>query len=768
VGAENSKQCATTRYPAEFARRQVPLSFLLKPIAAGGSSRRRTRSLTVNRWILSLCGSVVALGLAISPIVRAFADTPASKNSHADAATPYKAASEHAAKDAAEDADAVAADRRLADTTRYLASEPLEGRGLGTHGLEMAGDYIARQFKEMGLKTDLYDGQPFERITLSLGSEIGPQKRNRLELLGPPAPGKLAPGKPVGGKNEPRTIPLKLGTDFNPLAVGGSHSFDAPAVFVGYGISAKNEKYDDYAGLNVNGKVVIVLRHQPQRSNPHGLFGDHDSPYALFTQKVSTAAEHGAAAIIFCNDEDEIRRSVNSMQATMHRAIDDLITESAAFGKIEHPSLGQMAAHVKDDGRLAEKIVSQAKMLSEQFDPLLDIERAGEADNSNELPVLFCRREPLDKMLKAATGSDLASLEQQIDATGKPQSRELAGWRIAGETDLVRTKTPARNVLAELDGYGPHADETIIVGAHYDHLGYGGFGSMAPQAGHVIHPGADDNASGTAAMLEVARRLAERAKVKKLPRRILFMAFTGEERGLLGSARYVRDSLIPLDKTIAMLNMDMVGRMKDNKLTVYGIDTATEFAPLITRLNKPYGFKIIPELGGFGPSDHASFFAKKIPVLFFFTGLHADYHRPTDTADKLDVPDMRRVADLMTDVAAALAEAPDRPHFFESPVRFGLRSQQNGDRPYFGSIPDFGVESPGGYAISGVTKGGPAEVGGLKGGDIIIRFGDTKIAGLEDFDGALRTHRAGDKVPVRVKREGKEVQLEVTLEPPRG
>jgi hypothetical protein len=709
--------------------------------------------LTVNCRILPLYGCVVALGFAVGSVLPAVADTPGPKTATAPAPLAPVAQGEGGKK---EDADAIAADKRLAETARYLASPPLEGRGLGTHGLEMAGDYIARQFKEIGLKTDLYDGQPFERITLSLGSELGSEKRNRLEFIGP------SPDE----KRDPQKISLKLGTDFNPLAVGGSHKFNAPAVFVGYGISAKEEKYDDYAELDVKGKVAIILRHQPQR-RPHGLFGDHDSPYALFSRKISTAVDHGAAAIVFCNDDDELRRSVASLQPPLQTAIDELAKENGIFLKIEHPSLDQIAAHIKDDERLAGQIVSRAKMVSEQIDPLLGVERAGENDDPNRLPVLFCRRAPIATLVKAATGTDLAAIEQQIDATGKPQSRELPGWRTVGEAELIRTKTPARNVLAELEGDGPHADETIVIGAHYDHLGYGGFGSLAPQAGHVIHPGADDNASGTAALLEVARRLADRAKVKKFPRRFLFMSFTGEERGLLGSARYIRDPLIPLDKTIAMLNMDMVGRMKDNKLTVGGIDTATEFAPLMTRLDQPYGFKIIPELGGFGPSDHASFFGKKIPVLFFFTGLHADYHRPTDTADKLDVPDMRRVADLVTDVAVALAEAPEKPHFFESQAKFGHPTQQSGDRPYFGSIPDFGVESPGGYAISGVTKGGPAEVGGLKEGDIIIKFGDTKITGLDDFDGALRTHRAGDKVPLRVKRDGKEVPLEVTLEPPR-
>jgi len=716
----------------------------------------------MNRRILTVFGCVVVLAFAVSAVWPAAADTPA-KSPAAEAAAPVKATADHAAiadkaaEKSIENADAKSADQRLADTTRYLASPELEGRGLGTHGLELAGDYIARQFKEMGLKTDLYDGQPFERLSLSLGSEIGPEKQNRLEFVGP------APA----GKKEPQTISLKLSADFNPLAIGGSKKFDAPVAFVGYGITAKHEKYDDYAGIDVKGKAVIILRHQPQRSNPHGLFGSGDSMYAPFTQKVATAEEHRAAAIIFCNDDDGIRRSVGSLQTAMQKAIDELGKENAAFQKIADPSLDQIAAHVKEDQRLAGDITSRAKTVGEQIDPVLGVDRAGDGDNSSRPPVFFCSRARIEPLIKAATGSDLAEIERQIDATGKPQSRELAGWRIAGEANLVRTKAPARNVLAELEGDGPKADETIVIGAHYDHLGYGGFGSLAPQAGHVIHPGADDNASGTAALLEVARRLAERAKAKKFPRRILFISFTGEERGLLGSARYVRDPLIPLDKTIAMLNMDMVGRMKENKLTVYGIDTATEFAPLVERLDKPYGFKIIPELGGFGPSDHSSFYGKKIPVLFFFTGLHADYHRPTDTADKLDVPDMRRVADLVTDVAAAIAEAPARPHFFESPAHFAHPTQQSGDRPFFGSIPDFGVENPGGYAISGVTKGGPADTGGLAAGDIIIRLGETKIASLEDFDAALRTHRAGDKVPVRVKRGGKEVQLEVTLEPPR-
>ena len=671
------------------------------------------------------------------------------------AAAPANATPKVPAPTPEEAAENATAEKRLGEATRFLASRELEGRGLGSHGLDLAADYLAGQFRQIGLKTDLYNGQPFQRFTLPIGTKIGPAERNTLELVGPPA----------AGENRPTKIRFKLGVDFNPMALGGSARFDLPLVFVGYGITAKGLGYDDYKGIDAKNKAVIVLRHQPQRSNPHGLFGDRDSEYAAFRRKVSNAYEHGAAAIIFTTDEDEIRRSVTSQRASLQAAIDELRKTDEAFRKIEHPTLEQSSQHVHKVDELAEQVKAEGRKLSEQFDPLGGVDRGGEGGEERSTPVMYATREAVARMLKAFGAADLSAIEHEIDADAKPASRELAGWRIVGETNLARERTPSRNVLGELEGVGPHADETIIIGAHYDHLGYGEFGSLDPAAGHVIRPGADDNGSGTAALLEVARRLA--ARKDKLPRRILFISFTGEERGLLGSAHYVRDPLIPLDKTIVMLNMDMVGRMKDNKLTVSAIDTAPEFEPLVRRLNERYGFKIIREMGGYGPSDQASFYAKHVPVLFFFTGLHADYHRSTDTADKLDLPDMRRVADLTADVAVALAEAEGRPHYSESTASNSHPSDQRGDRPYFGSVPDFGRDNPGGYAISGVTKGSPAELGGLKGGDVVIRLGDSRIGGLEDFDSALRKHRAADKVPVWVRRDGKELHLEVTLGPPR-
>ncbi|HTM55745.1 MAG TPA: M20/M25/M40 family metallo-hydrolase, partial [Pirellulales bacterium] len=337
----------------------------------------------------------------------------------------------------------------------------------------------------------------------------------------------------------------------------------------------------------------------------------------------------------------------------------------------------------------------------------------------------------------------------------------LERWRITGETSIERQEAEVKNVLGVLEGSGPLAEETIVIGAHYDHLGYGGAGSAAPGV-KEIHNGADDNGSGTTVLIEVARRLAARSQ--HLPRRIVFIAFTGEERGLIGSARYVREPLFPLDRTVAMLNLDMVGRMESDKLIVHGTGTAEEFDALVDRLASKQNFQLTKKPGGFGPSDHQSFYAAKVPVLFFFTGSHKDYHRPTDDFEKLNLAGMRRVADLVVDAAVTLAEAPARPRYLEE--KAGETLGGGGDRPYFGSIPDFAQEQTG-YALSGVSKGGPAERAGMKAGDIIIQFGESQIGNLEDFDSALRKYKAGDKVKVTVKRGDTPVTLEVLLDPPR-
>lgn len=249
----------------------------------------------------------------------------------------------------------------------------------------------------------------------------------------------------------------------------------------------------------------------------------------------------------------------------------------------------------------------------------------------------------------------------------------------------------------------------------------------------------------------------------------MFIAFTGEELGLIGSANYVKTPLFPLEKTIAMFNMDMVGRLTDDKLTVFGVGTAPRWKELVERTGGQQGFKLSLKDDGFGPSDQTSFYAKKIPVLHFFTGTHSDYHRPSDDWEKINVNGMTRVIDMVEQVVVETAQTPERPEYVEvaRTAPEGRGGPQSGaPRPYFGSVPDFGTEGEG-YAISSVTPGSPAAEGGLAGGDSIVQLGDDKIAGLDDFDLALRKHAPGDEVKVVVLRGGKRVELKVTLAKPR-
>ena len=402
-------------------------------------------------------------------------------------------------------------------------------------------------------------------------------------------------------------------------------------------------------------------------------------------------------------------------------------------------------------------------------DALMAFTRAGEGTEKRTLPVLHVRRSVVDDVVCRALGRGLGEIQKSIDESLEPASKSLEGWRIRGRIAIERVETQGRNVLAVLPGRGAPAGEgrpaidpaeTVVLGAHYDHIGYGGANSADPGK-RAVHHGADDNASGTALLVEVARQLAAAVP---LPRRILFVAFSGEERGLLGSAHYAANPIVPLGDTVAMVNLDMVGRLDGDKLIVHGTGTGTGLDALVDRLIGQHRFKAAKEPGGFGPSDHASFYAKKVPVLHLFTGSHRDYHRPSDTADKINYEGMARLAALVADIVRELAAAPERPAYVE--VASKMFARGGGDRPYFGSIPDFGKPG-GGYAISGVAKDSPAAQGGLKGGDLIVRIGGSAVTGLEDFDSALRKHKGGETVPVVVKREGQEVTLQVVLGQPR-
>jgi hypothetical protein len=361
-----------------------------------------------------------------------------------------------------------------------------------------------------------------------------------------------------------------------------------------------------------------------------------------------------------------------------------------------------------------------------------------------------------------------------VAASEADRVREAARRGDAGrvEVDVAPDMADALNVLALLPGSEPAlAGETVVVGAHYDHLGWGGEGSLAPD-GREIHNGADDNASGTATLVEVAGSLAQGPRPG---RSILFMAFSGEEKGLLGSGHYVNAPVRPLESTVAMINMDMVGRLRENTLTVYGLATAEEWEGLLAEENgalpQPFRLSLIPD--GYGPSDQSSFYGKGIPVLHFFTNTHEDYHRPSDDWHKLNLEGMSRIGDLVADVALRLAGTPARgaaaltavtsqPNPHAGMPSTDPQPTSSGYGAYFGSIPDmtpldFGVR------FTGVREDSPAEHAGVLSGDVLVSFGGKEIGDLYAFTYALQEHRPGDEVEIVVLREGERVTLTAVL-----
>jgi Peptidase family M28/PDZ domain/PA domain len=648
-----------------------------------------------------------------------------------------------------------ASDKRLKETVTHLASDELEGRGIGTKGIDKAADYLAMEFARLGLKTDLFDGSPFQKFKVPTGAELGPSEANQLLLLGP------AEKEGAG----PKKTELALSRDFTPLAMGGSGKVSAPLVFAGYGITAKDLKkdfvYDDYEGIDVKGKIVVIIRKEPQQENKDSIFnGVAPSQHAEFRQKIDNATEHGAVAIIFVNDSIELKLRSQEAKKQLSDSLDALTQLQTKHQEVKEPSADEFAIYASQAEKLASTAAESAKLLASGADSLLPFD-GGRGDGSGrKTPVYFCLRDKVDGVIKAALGKDLATIEKEIDADLKPQSKELAGWSASGEANIIRKEVEVKNVIAVLDGEGPRANETIVVGAHYDHLGFGGEGSLAPWT-TAIHNGADDNASGTSTLLEVATRLARGDK--KPRRRIVFMAFSGEERGLLGSNYYVKNPRFALENTIAMYNLDMVGRLKENKLAVYGTGTARHFDGLVEELSKQMGFMLTKYEGGFGPSDHHSFYARKIPVLHFFTGTHTDYHRPSDDSEKLNIEGMRRVADMLLEIIQRTDATDARPEYVEIKKVEGIVFAEGGERSAsLGTMPDYNTKVEG-VALELVMPGGPAEKAGLKAGDVLVKFGDLKISNIDDFENALRKHKPGDKVKLKAKRGEEEVELEATL-----
>jgi len=628
---------------------------------------------------------------------------------------------------------------------KFLSSEELRGRSVTDDTIEVAASYLVDRMKEIGLKTDLVNGTPRQPFSVKLGSRVGAAENNRLTLSSPNAPFE--------------EMVVKLGKGLMPLALGSSKAeLSGPVVFAGYGITAPRFEYDDYEGVQADGAVVIVLRKEPQASDPESRFaGTQNTRHAFFATKVQNAIKHGAKAILLVNDPDSVGEAVKNIKQRIEQ-------EEARQVK-----LADQLETLPEDARnnrksLNDKIANSKQMVGALRADLTNVEQgvlgitdAGvRRENQASIPIVSVSRDVISKALEASTGKKLAELEAAIDESGSPQSMRLAGVTAALKSELRPSVAETDNVLGLLPGKGELAGQTVVVGAHYDHVGMGGYGSLAPGT-VAIHNGADDNASGTSAMLAIAARMVARLAEVDSHRQVLFIGFSAEERGLLGSAHYVKNPVIPLESTVAMVNLDMVGRLRDNELTVYGTGSAATFDDLVENANEAYSFDLFKVSSGYGPSDHQSFYTAGVPVLFFFTGLHDNYHRPTDDFDKIEFGGLTRITDIVSDVTYELATLEQRPIYAETEKQVRVRRQITA---YMGVSLANREDT---VVISGLVEGAPAELAGLKVGDLLKKLGDKSVVNAQQVLEFMRSRSPGQKMPVTVIRDGESISSTIDL-----
>ncbi|MCA9083757.1 MAG: M20/M25/M40 family metallo-hydrolase [Planctomycetaceae bacterium] len=588
--------------------------------------------------------------------------------------------------------------RRVSDDIQYFASDELEGRGVETRGIELAAERILEEYVRHGLKPGLPDGSFRQPFDIAVGATAVADSTSALL-----------------NHSDGSVINLELGRQFQPLRRGADGKASAGLVFVGYGIQSREDDYDDYSGIDVRGKIVVMLRREPQSAErPAAFGGSSTTQHAYIETKLGLARKLGAVGIIFVND-----------WRTASNPNDDQLTEPSGFGS---QSSGIPFVHVRQE------VVNQILAKS----PLV----AGDGSAEKKL-------------------TSVQEVCEQIDSTLVPVSQPLPTWTATLQTHFSSKKVTACNLIGVLEAEGPLADETIVVGAHYDHLGRGGVGSRSMDRTGEIHNGADDNATGTAAVLEIIRRITAG---KPLKRRVVFICFSGEERGLLGSRHYVDHPVIPLEKTVAMLNYDMIGTLRNNQVEVNGVGTAAEFRAIVEAADEasPLDIKVVEN--PFAGSDHLPFFQKEIPVMFCFTGVTPRYHTPDDDFEAINVEGVVSVIDYTEHLLRGIAALPKPPTF--QPVSRSSRPRRS--IPYLGVVPNIGADDGiDGIPLQSIRPDSPASSAGLAVGDVLLQANDTPLDGFSDLITFLGTVNAGQTVSFKVKRGEDTVSLNVKLGTPR-
>jgi len=563
--------------------------------------------------------------------------------------------------------------KELQSHIKYLSSDSLRGRLTGSPGDSLAAEYIKSKLISYGLKPLTGDGLQRYKVT----KKVVAGKSNSLSIYG---------------------ISYTLDKDFIPFAFSSNSGKESDVVFAGYGFNINGDtlKWNDYEGVDVKGKWVMILRGDPEPEN-------NKSPFISFSadrDKALLAKDMGAAGVLMVSG------------------------------------------------------------------PLLDPQDAFEPLNmegySVDIPVLRIKKEVADVILSKSKNT-IALLEKKLNDTKKPFSFSTK-VSVNGKAEIVRELANTRNVVMLLPGEDPKLkDEYIILGAHFDHLGMGGPGSGSRALDTIgIHHGADDNASGVAMMLELAEKFAETKGSHK--RSILCLSFSGEEEGLLGSKHFVDDPGIDLSRVNVMINMDMVGRLNEtNNLQIGGVGTATGLKALVYANTDTSIIKLTLSEEGYGPSDHSSFYGKNIPVLFYFTGAHMDYHTPTDTWEKINYKGMVEISDLVFNVAKETASEDSRLQFKEAGPKVETTRYPMRKGVTLGIMPDFAGVIKNGLRADFVTPGKPAAIGGMQKGDIITFINGKPVNNIQDYMFRMGQLKHGQTISVEVLRNDKKVVLVIQL-----
>lgn len=565
-------------------------------------------------------------------------------------------------------------DQRLLGHLRYLSSDELEGRGNGSIGMDKAARYLANEFHRYGLKPVGSQGTFSQPFSIKAGQVLGSD--NRLTIQG------------TLSRSE-----FSVGEHYLLLTHGSTATVSGDLIFAGFGITAPQLNYDDYADLDVRDCVVLAFEHQPLEGLRNSPFHGHDlSPYASVIHKALNARSRGAVALILIPDYFNHRGSPFP-KSTVVKSVEDI-----------------------------------------------------------GIPTILLTGN-LSARLSRVLGQDLFQISSSLQ-TRLTQSFSLEGVSAQLGVDVVQVSHRVKNIVGCLPG---NSDEVIIIGAHYDHLGLGVDSSLAPYQVGEIHNGADDNASGVAGLLVLAQDLA----TTRSRRTLLFAAFAGEELGLLGAQHYIEHPPLPLDLTVAMVNLDMIGRSEGDVL-IGGVGTAEEFRELLHRVESRSPLTFRYSRTPRGSSDHLAFASVGVPILFFFSGLHPDYHKPSDDWEKIDIFHTQQIVQVVRQVVDRLSLLESRPKYVDLQNRIPMKRSG----PWLGFVPDMSWVL-GGVQIEKVFKASPAQEAGLHAGDVVIEFGQQKLSNFQNLQALVRVQKLGDQIRVLVLRKGQLHEVTVCLDVPR-